>query len=114
MTGFSMTKVKNSKIKNTNPYLVQKIMTASPEELVDYVYDFAIRACKTKNRVKACEAIQTLINSLNFDEKETATTFYRVYRYILKQIHEGNFTEAEQFLTELRKTWAKAMKIKID
>lgn len=94
-----------------NPYLVQKIMTASPEELVAYMYDVAIAACNRKDKVKACEVVQQLINALNFEYKEASTTFYRMYSYILDQIHKNKFGEARNMLSELRQTWCKAMKI---
>ncbi|MBO8130485.1 MAG: flagellar protein FliS [Candidatus Marinimicrobia bacterium] len=99
--------------ENPNPYLKHKVMTASPEELVSYVYDIAIKACKVKNKIKALEAMQVLINSLNFDEKEMAMTFFNVYRYISKLIRENQFNEAEIYLTDIKNTWEKAMKISI-
>ena len=36
-----------------NPYLVQKVMTASPEELIKYVYDAAIGACAREDHRRA-------------------------------------------------------------
>ncbi|MBN2279924.1 MAG: flagellar protein FliS [Candidatus Marinimicrobia bacterium] len=97
--------------KKVNPYLAQKIMTASPEQLILYIYDASISACGRKDRRKAAEAIQELVNSLNFKEKKVATTFYNMYQYILNLIHNQKFEEAQTLLRDIRNTWAEAMKL---
>lgn len=91
-----------------NPYLVQKIMTASPEQLIGYIYDAGIAACGREDKAKALQAVQELINALNFDYKDVAATFYSIYRYILDQIREKNFQGAKESLTEIKSAWAKA------
>ncbi len=100
------------KSKKPNPYLVQKILTASPEQLVLYIYDASSVACGNENSIKAIEAIQELINSLDFKEKKIAGTFYHMYQYILNLIHKKQFTEAQVLLREIRNTWAEAMKLR--
>ncbi|RKY56491.1 MAG: hypothetical protein DRP89_01245 [Candidatus Neomarinimicrobiota bacterium] len=98
--------------EKTNPYLVQKILTASSEQLVAYIYDAAIISCARKEKVKASQAVQELINSLNFDsDKNIAVKFFQLYHYILDQINSENFNRARELLNELRETWNKAMKI---
>ena len=99
------------KTRKANPYLSQKILTASPEQLILYIYDASISACGRKNHVKAAEAIQELINSLNFKEKKVAGTFYHMYQHILSLIHKKEFEEAQILLREIRSTWADAMKL---
>lgn len=99
------------KRKKVNPYLAQKIMTASPEQLILYIYDASISACGRKDYIKAAEAIQELINSLNFKEREVATTFFQMYQYILSLVHKREFEEAQLFLREIRNTWAEAMRL---
>ena len=95
-----------------NPYLVQKIMTASPDELVSIIYEAAIRACAQENHTKALESVQQLINALNFDEKEIASTFYKVYSGVLEHLYKRDYDTAREILTDLRKTWSQAMHIK--
>lgn len=96
----------------TNPYLVQKVLTASPEQLIVYIYDAAIVACGRENKVKASQAVQALINSLDFDsEKSIAVKFFQLYHYILNRINTKNFNEARELLDELRKAWSEAMKV---
>ena len=99
------------KNKKPNPYLAQKIMTASPEQLILYIYDASISACGRKDHVRAAEAIQELINSLNFKERKVATTFFQMYQYILNLVHKKEFEEAQMLLREIRNTWAEAMRL---
>ncbi len=94
-----------------NPYLVQKIMSASPEQLISYVYDAGIKACAIRDRSEALRAVQVLIKALNFDHKEVSVTFFNVYRYINYTISSGNFVEAKKNLEELKSTWTTAMKV---
>jgi flagellin-specific chaperone FliS len=94
-----------------NPYLEQKVMSASPEQLISYVYDSGIKACALENRGDALRAVQVLINALNFDKQEMSVTFYNVYRYINYSISKGNFVEAKKNLEEIKSTWTQAMKV---
>ena len=92
-----------------NVYLEQKIMTASPEELIKYLYDAGIIACKKQQKGKALEVIQELVSSLRYDHDEVAMTFYRTYRAISELIHQDRWDRAITILTEIRKTWVTAM-----
>ncbi|NOX88672.1 MAG: flagellar protein FliS [Calditrichaeota bacterium] len=97
--------------RNANPYLVQKIMSASREELVAYIYEFGATACAQKDPVKARTAVNNLIQSLNFDYKETAETFLSVYRYLGNLINQKRFDEAKAIFTDLKRTWVKAFNL---
>lgn len=94
-----------------NPYLNQKILTASPEQLIVYIYDAAITACRRSDVVKATKAIQLLIDSLNFENRELATQFFRTYSNILDIVGRKKFGVAENMIVELRQAWMKAMNI---
>ncbi|MFH1851611.1 MAG: flagellar export chaperone FliS [Candidatus Neomarinimicrobiota bacterium] len=96
---------------NINPYVMQRVLTASPEQLISYVYDVAISSCANEDRYKATKAVQELINALNFDYKEQSLTFFRIYRYILNNIHKGNFSEAQKLLTDIKRAWVQAMQV---
>jgi len=96
---------------NANPYLTQKVLTASPEQLIAYVYDAGAVACKQKNSVRARNAVQTLISSSNFDAKEAkkiSSTFYNVYRYLNYLINQHQYTQAGRIFTDLKNTWSRA------
>jgi len=93
---------------NMNPYLKQKIMSASPEQLVCYIYDAGIIACKKKDIIKAGQAIRELINALNFDYKEMALPLFDLYKYCLNNINSSNFEHAQEILEGLREAWYEA------
>jgi flagellin-specific chaperone FliS len=99
------------KAKNTNPYLVQKVMSASPEQLIAYVYEAGATACAKEDRFTASKAVSTLIQALNFEYKETAVTFFNVYRYLNRLISKGKFEEAKTIFADLKQSWAKAYKV---
>lgn len=99
-----------SQAQQVNPYLMQKIMSASPEQLISYILDAGITACAKKDYSNASKAVQALINALNFDYKEISLTFFNVYRYINRLIQKGQFDEAKEMLADIRKTWSTAMK----
>ena len=91
-----------------NPYLKQKIMSASPEQLVCYIYDAGITACKKKDTTKAGQAIRELINALNFDYKEMALPLFDLYKYCLNNVNSDNFEHAQEILEGLREAWYEA------
>ncbi len=95
-----------------NPYLVQKIMSASPDELISYIYEAAIKACFQEDHRRAMEAVQELINALNFEAGDVSKTFYTVYTGILDQIHKRDFDTARETLIDLKKTWSQAMNLR--
>lgn len=104
---------RNSDMQSTqnNPYLVQKIMTASPEQLIAYVYDAAISACAREDHAKALEAVQELVNALNFDAGEVTKSFHTVYQHVMDLLRKRQFAEAQEVLSELRQTWKQAMNL---
>jgi flagellar protein FliS len=94
-----------------NPYLMQKIMSASPEQLISYIYDAGITACSKKDYGKASKAVNALISALNFDYKETSLTFLNVYRHLNHLIQKGQFEAAREIFMDIKKTWTVAMKV---
>jgi len=94
-----------------NPYLTQKVLTASPEQLIAYVYDFGVVACKQKNSIKARRAVQTLMSALNFeakDAKKISETFFNVYRHLNFLINNQKFSQAGDIFSELKVSWSNA------
>lgn len=94
-----------------NPYLVTEINNASKEQLLIKVYDFIILHCQKENMLKINDAIQVLINGLNYDDpavKEVSVGFLRLYHYCQDQARKKNFTEVQKIMTELRDTWKTA------
>lgn len=102
--------------KNTRDhYLEQKILSASPEQLIAYVYDAAIAGCIKRDFDKASSSLRVLIQSLNFGEKkemqEMSTKFYKTYDYLLDLLRKKKFDEVLTYLKEIRGTWVEAMNV---
>lgn len=98
--------------KRINQYLNNEISQASPTQLILKVYDFAILNCQRKNMLKTNEAIQVLINSLNFDidgARDISIGLLRLYHYCQDQARKNNFEETQKILTELRDTWKQVL-----
>lgn len=111
MNNTSTMKPQNHKY-GADPYLRQKILSASPQQLVAYIYDAISAACVQRNKEKALRAIQELIDSLDFEKgKSVARTFYQTYRYLQEQIRKNNFDEVKAVISEIRQTWVQAMKV---
>ncbi|MGE5587305.1 MAG: flagellar export chaperone FliS [Clostridia bacterium] len=91
-------------------YRVQQVLSAKPEELVLMVYDHIIASCKAKDKKKASAGIATLIDSLDLDQGEVAVGLFRLYRYAMERVWEGEFDEALSVMRPLRETWAAAVK----
>lgn len=96
-------------------YLEQKILSASPKQLIAYIYDAAIASCTKRDIERATAAIGILINSLNFDENEKvedmSSKFHVYYDHILYLVREKRFDEARDNLKEVRDAWVKAMNV---
>ena len=96
-------------------YLEQKILSASPKQLIAYIYDAAIASCRKRDIEKTTAAIGILINSLNFDDnediKDMSSKFTQYYEYILYLVRKKRFDEARNNLKEIRDAWVEAMNV---
>ncbi len=95
----------------TNNYLVKEIMEATPQQLLIKIYDFAILQCQKRNLIKTNEAIQRLIDSLNFKDenaREISNGLFRLYIFCQDQMRKKNYEAVYKILTELRQTWLAA------
>lgn len=104
----------NSNMHNqrANQYVINDILSASPEQLIMKVFSFAIVNCQKKNMIKTNEALQVLIDALDFDNpaaKEICIGFYRIYRYCQEQMRKKNYDIVLKTLTELKETWETAL-----
>ena len=104
-----------SSSQNGNQYLEQKILSASPEQLISYVYDAAISGCIQRDMEKTTSALNVLMTSLNFGEKEEqkdlASVFYKTYSYLFDQLRQRKFDDVHQQLKEIKESWSKAMNV---
>ncbi len=97
----------------TNQYLVNQINISTPQQLIIKVYDFAILHCQKNDMLKTNEALQVLINSLNFNEpsaKEISSGLLKLYQYCQDQMRKQKNQIVIKILTDLRDTWRESMK----
>ena len=107
---YTMTTPIKLKNKKVDPYTMQQVMSASPAQVITYIYDAAITACSRQDRDKILRATSELIRALNFDYKEQASVFYRVYRHISNLASRGDFESARLVLADVRDAWNQALK----
>ncbi len=97
-----------------NQYLVKEIMDASPQQLLLKIYDFAILNCQRQDMVKTNNAIQELINSLNFEDesaREISIGLLRLYQFCQEQMRKKEYEIVYKILSELRDTWRNAFNL---
>jgi flagellar protein FliS len=97
-----------------NQYLVKEIMDASPQQLLLKIYDFAILNCQRQDLLKTNNAIQELINSLNFEDesaREISIGLLRLYQFCQERMRKKDYDIVYKILTELRDTWRNAFNL---
>jgi len=97
---------------NPVQYKAQEVMGARPEQLTLFLYDHAVQGCKKRDEVRASKALVQLIDSLNFEYEEVAAGLFRLYEYSIRRIKAGDFDMPLRILTELRDTWAQAVRLR--
>ncbi len=106
---YTSTSLANKKI---NQYLVNDISNARPDQLIMKVYDFAISNCQRHDMIKTNEALQVLINSLDFDNdaaKGVSFGLFRLYQFCQDQMRKKNYDVVYKILTELKQSWQLAI-----
>lgn len=98
--------------RRVNQYISNDVLNASPEQIIMKIYDFAILNCQKQNMIKTNEALQVLINALNFehpDAKIISIGLYRIYTFLQDQMRKQNYDLVYKTLTELKQTWETAL-----
>ncbi len=102
-----------SRKEKINQYLINQISTSTPEQLILMLYDFAISSCLKQDMLKTNDALQVLINSLNFEDtraKEISVGLLNLYIFCQHQMRKKNFQAVQKILSELRETWQTALR----
>lgn len=81
----------------------------NPESVILQLYDLGIESCNNKEVDKATKVLTELINALNFEYSEMATSFCKLYQYVLGMVRVENFEQALYILIELRDAWKQAL-----
>lgn len=132
--GIDMTKQSKQRYSNTSSkqdaYMVQRVMTAKPQELTMMLYDGLVKFIKLaitglekrdyekvhQNSVKAQNIVEEFMSTLNHDIAISAE-LEALYVFVHRELVEGNiskktehFESALEIATELADTWREAMK----
>ena len=87
-------------------YRVQSVESASPVRLVVMALDAAIVACEKQDLARGTHVVSTLRDALNFDEKEAAMGFFRLYQWVLECMRHDEWVETQSVLRDLREAWS--------
>ncbi|MEZ4702873.1 MAG: flagellar export chaperone FliS [Rhodothermales bacterium] len=86
------------------------MLSASPAQLVAKLYDLAILACHTRDRVKLRKILIELISSLNFEEGgDLAIRLSQIYEYCMRASISGDLDVVTEMLEDLRATWRQGL-----
>jgi len=110
---YTMNSFNNVANQRINQYLNNEILSATPEQLIMRIYDFAIVNCQKHNMIKTNDALQVLINALNFDNpaaKEVSMGLMRLYQFCQDQMRKRKYDVVQRVLTELKESWEQALK----
>ena len=97
--------------RGKDPYLTQRIMSAGPEQLISYIYDAILTACRTGDRERALRGLMALVGALDFEYQEQAVPMYKLYQYCLDRAREGNLDEVKYIIGEFKEAWSEAHKV---
>ena len=92
-------------------YKKNEIMSLTPVQMILKLYDYVIVNCKKHDAPKAIAGLTQLIAALNFEYKEVALGFFKIYRYCQDRVRKERFDEVAELIGELRSAWAKAFKL---
>lgn len=113
-----------------NQYKKTSVETVAPEKLLLMLFDGAIKDINNAKRaieakdinlahqeiIKTEDIIIELMSTLNM-EYEISLNLFALYEYLLYQLTQANYkkdvailNEVEEFLAEIRETWAEAAK----
>lgn len=96
---------------NKDPYLRQKIQSASPTQLVAYIYDAILAACRSEDMDRAQRGLLALIEALDFTHEEIAVPMFQVYQYCTELVRKGGYSEVEELIGGFKSAWSEAMKV---
>ena len=77
------------------------------ELLILRLYDLGIQLCCERKKDDIKKVVNALINALNFEYNEIATSFFNLYKSILKMLEDDQFDQVQDLLRDLRATWEK-------
>ncbi len=91
-----------------NAYLVKEVLEATPQKLLLKVFDFAILHCKKGDVHRTNNALNELINSLNFEDekaRDLSIQLLKLYQFSQEEMRKQNIDVVLKILNGLRDTW---------
>ncbi|MGR3220543.1 MAG: hypothetical protein ACUZ8H_12130 [Candidatus Anammoxibacter sp.] len=76
-----------------------------PRIEIDNIFNIGIQACDQKDTIKVRKVLDTLKGMLDFQFKEVASGFGRLYDFCLQFVNDKKFENARDILLELRQSW---------
>jgi flagellar secretion chaperone FliS len=87
-------------------YQRQDVLSASPAQLIAKLYDLAVLACHTGDRIKLRKVLIELISSLNFEDGgDLSVRLSQIYEYCMRESISGDLNLVHEMLDDLRTTW---------
>ena len=87
-------------------YQQQSVQTASPEKLIDKLYEAGIQACHQEDRDTLRKVLLELIEALNVEQGgELADRLLGIYEFCLNECATGDLNMIRELLEELREGW---------
>jgi flagellar protein FliS len=87
-------------------YQQQSVQTASPEKLIEKLYEAGIRACHQEDRETLREVLTELLTSLDMEQGgELAERLQAIYEFCLNESATGDLNMVRELLEELREGW---------
>jgi flagellin-specific chaperone FliS len=78
---------------------------ATPHQLVGMAYELAIRACQRRETARSERAVQLLQGVMRFAGPEDSSDLMSCYDWCVDRIRSGEFAQAAQTLSDLRRAW---------
>jgi flagellar protein FliS len=87
-------------------YQQQSVQTASPEKLIEKLYEAGIQACHQDDRNTLREVLLELIQALDVEQGgELAERLQAIYEFCLNESATGDLDMIRELLEELREGW---------
>jgi flagellin-specific chaperone FliS len=86
-------------------------MSASPEQLISYIYDAILIACRNADQERVLRGVSSLMDALNFKYEGIAVPMFQMYQYCQEQARQKNFEQVESIITEFKSAWSEAMNV---
>jgi flagellar protein FliS len=87
-------------------YQQQSVQTATPEKLIDKLYEAGIQACHQGDRNRLREVLLELVKALDMERGgELAERLQAIYEFCINESATGDLDMIRELIEELREGW---------